>query len=157
MQCPFCIDYISALAWPLLWCYFSQTSKISPSWKTNTSKAQDILSPDCRRKNRAHHNYKKNIAVTDCLVILNPAWRHSVIAVFFLYLWWARFCSACSPGLVYLGPKALMATLCEFIACMPGGMKLKNTEFETPIGFIFNLCSLSGGTENEWYKTVFYL
>ena len=37
-------------------------------------KAQDILNPDCRRKKkRAYHKYKKNIAMTDCLVILNSA------------------------------------------------------------------------------------
>ena len=38
-------------------------------------------------ENRALHKYKKNIAMTDCLVILYPARRQSVIAMFFLYLW----------------------------------------------------------------------
>ena len=40
----------------------------------HTDKAEDILSPDCRRKkNRAHNEYKKNIEMTECLVILYPA------------------------------------------------------------------------------------
>ena len=55
-------------------------------------------------KNRAHHNYKNNIAMTGCLVILYPAWRQSVIGIFFLYSWWARFFFTCSPGLVYHEP-----------------------------------------------------
>ena len=49
--------------------------------------------------NQVHHKYKKNIAMTDCLVLLNPAWRQPVIVIFFLYFW-----CACSLGLVYLGP-----------------------------------------------------
>ena len=65
-------------------------------------KAQDILSPDCRRKkNRAHHQYKKNIAMTDCFQAGYSITRQSVVAIFFLYLWCARSFSACSPGLVY--------------------------------------------------------
>ena len=39
------------------------------------SKAKDTLRLDCRLKipNMAHHNYKKNIATTGCLVIMYPA------------------------------------------------------------------------------------
>ena len=40
---------------------------------TPRSKDQDVLSPGFRRKkNRAHHKYKKNIAMEDCLVTLYP-------------------------------------------------------------------------------------
>ena len=52
--------------------------------------------------------------MTDCLVILYPAWRQSVIAMFFLCLWWARFFATCSPGLVYLGPKNEMLVFYQF-------------------------------------------
>ena len=49
--------------------------------------------------------------MTDCLVILYlEAWRQSLIAIFFLYLWWARFFSTCSPDLVYLGPYSRKAS-----------------------------------------------
>ena len=44
-----------------------------------------------KKKKRAHHKYKKNIAMTDCQVIVYPACRQSVIAIFFLYLWCACF------------------------------------------------------------------
>ena len=47
---------------------------------------------------------KRNITVTDCLVILYSAWKQSAIAVFFLHLWRAQFFAACSPAFVYLGP-----------------------------------------------------
>ena len=50
-------------------------------------------------KDRAHHKYKENIAMTDCLVILYPAWRQSVIAIFFSYLWWDRFFFRLQSGL----------------------------------------------------------
>ena len=36
-------------------------------------KAQDILSPNCRRKKNAYHKYTKDIAMTDYLVILYSA------------------------------------------------------------------------------------
>ena len=55
-------------------------------------RAEDILSPDCRRKKRAYHINKKYIAMTDCLFILYPAWSLSVIAIaFFPCLWCVRF------------------------------------------------------------------
>ena len=54
-------------------------------------KVEDILSPDYRRKKTEHTiNTTKNIAMTDCLVILYPARRQSVIAILSLYLWNAR-------------------------------------------------------------------
>ena len=41
-----------------------------------TSLISNILLSDCRpKKNWADHKYKKNIAMTVCLVILYPAWR----------------------------------------------------------------------------------
>ena len=72
------------------------------------AKAQNILNtkPGLQvEKNRAHHKYKKNVVITDCLVILYSTWRQPIISIFCLCLWWARFFSACSSGLVYLGPK----------------------------------------------------
>ena len=42
-------------------------------------------------KNWAYRRYKRNIAMTDCLQAGYNITRQSVIAVFFLYLWWARF------------------------------------------------------------------
>ena len=42
--------------------------------------------------------------MTDCLQAGYNVTRQSVIAIFFLYLLCARFITACSPGLVYLGP-----------------------------------------------------
>ena len=63
-------------------------------------KAEDILSPDCGPKTTEHTiNTKKNIAMTEFLVILYPAWRRSFIAIFFLYLWFARFLFRLQSGL----------------------------------------------------------
>ena len=62
-------------------------------------------------KNRAHHKYKKNIAMTNCLVILYPAWRQSVIAISFLYLWCARFFFRLQSGLSIFLALVLM-TIC---------------------------------------------
>ena len=61
-------------------------------------------------KNRAHHKYKQNVAMTDCLQSGYSITRQSVIAISFLYLWWARFFSASSLGLVYLGPYAVRSS-----------------------------------------------
>ena len=59
--------------------------------------------PDCRQKRTEHTiKYKQNIAMTDCLQAGCCITRQSIIAIFFLYLWYTRFFSACIPGLVYL-------------------------------------------------------
>ena len=50
-------------------------------------------------KNRARHKYKKKMAMTDCLIILHPAWKKSVVAIFCLYLWWAWFFFRLQSGL----------------------------------------------------------
>ena len=84
--------------------------KRRPTATNSYSKAQNILIWTSGGKNRAHHKYKKNIAMTDCLVILCPAWRQSVFAIFCLYLWCARFFASCSPGLVYFGPNTAICT-----------------------------------------------
>ena len=53
--------------------------------------AQDILRPGCRRKKkRAQHKYQMNRAVTDFLQAGYNITRQSIIAIFFLCLWWAR-------------------------------------------------------------------
>ena len=52
-------------------------------------------------KNRAHHKHKENIEMMGCLQVEYSITRQSVITKFFLYLWWARFFSTCSPGLVF--------------------------------------------------------
>ena len=49
-------------------------------------------------KNQAHHKHKKNIAMTDCMVILKT-FRHRY---FFFFYGELVFFSACSLGLVYL-------------------------------------------------------
>ena len=71
-------------------------------------------------KNTAHYIYKKNIAMTDCLVILYPACRQFVIAIlFFLSMVCSVFCGLqsrlsissallCSQGLVYLQPNSVV-------------------------------------------------
>ena len=107
-----------------LWSSFAGSGAFSSSRNltsviliTNTvmrSQAQDIPSPDCRqKKNRAHHKYKKNIAMTNCLVILYPSWRQSVIAIIivFVFMVSSAFFSACSPGLVCLGPYSVCSNL----------------------------------------------
>ena len=67
----------------------------------------------CRReKKRAHHKYKENIAMTDCLQAGYSITRQSVIAIIILCVFrvsWV-FC-ACSQGLVYLGSYPLATTL----------------------------------------------
>ena len=59
------------------------------------------------KKIRAHHKYKKNIAVTDCLQAGYSITRQPVIAIFFFFFYfcYARFFPTCSLGLVYLRPK----------------------------------------------------
>ena len=42
-------------------------------------------------KNRAHHKYKQNTEMTDCLQAGYSITRQFVVAVFCLYLWYARF------------------------------------------------------------------
>ena len=48
-------------------------------------------------------NSKKIIAMTGSLVILYPTWRQSVIAIYFLYLWWAGFFPPAVRALYILG------------------------------------------------------
>ena len=66
-------------------------------------KAQDILSPDCRRKKTELTINTKRISIvmTDCLQAGCRITRQYVIAIFFLYWWWARV----FPPVVYLGSK----------------------------------------------------
>ena len=47
------------------------------------------LQAEKNNNKRAHHKYKKNIAMTDCLIILCPACRQPVIAIsiFCLCFW----------------------------------------------------------------------
>ena len=50
--------------------------KIAFDWACGLGKAQELLSPDCGRKkknNLAHHNYKNDKAMTECVIILYPA------------------------------------------------------------------------------------
>ena len=64
-------------------------------------KAQGILSPGCRRKKkRAHHKHKKNIAMTNYLQAGYNTPRQSVLAIFFLYKWPARFFFRLQSGLI---------------------------------------------------------
>ena len=57
----------------------------------------------------AEKKYKKNIAMTDCLVILYPACRQPVIVIIlFVFMVSSVFFSSCSPGFVYLGPKSVL-------------------------------------------------
>ena len=71
-------------------------------------KAQDTLSPDCRRKkNRAHHKYKKEYSddgLFGYTVSSLKAARHRYILFVFME---SSVFSDCSPSLVYLGPKSL--------------------------------------------------
>ena len=64
---------------------------MAPSIKNNWSKSEIGLrhtNPGLlEEKNRAHHKYKKNVAMTGCLQAGYSVTRESVIAIFFLYLW----------------------------------------------------------------------
>ena len=75
--------------------------------------AKDILNPACRRKNkRAYDKYKKNIAMKDCLQAEYSIKRQSAIALFFLYLWSARFFfSSAVRAEYYLGSNSFIFRL----------------------------------------------
>ena len=53
-------------------------------------------------KKRIHHKYKKNIATTHCLQAGYSITRQSDIAIFFLYLWWARLNISWALGYLFM-------------------------------------------------------
>ena len=93
-----------------MWCLraVSYETQLISRMPQKSSRLFSYAAGTAAEKNRIQHRYKKNIAMTDRLVILYQVWRQSVIAIFCLYLWGARFFSACTPGLIYLGPWSTM-------------------------------------------------
>ena len=94
---------------------------------------------------------KKNIALTDCAQAGYSITRQSVIAIFFLFLWCARFFSACSPGLVYLGPNSTDKQpwlfrfshyfyVCVFVLSMVSLSLFQNHMYSASILFSFFFC-----------------
>ena len=101
--------------------WYGREKKLGLSKKKNRMcqcKSQDILIPNCRRKkNRAYHKYKNIIAMMDCLVI-QPEGSPSLLYSSCIY-GELGFFSACSPGLVYLGPESIHSCECVYVCALP--------------------------------------